>query len=67
MHDKIGILCAGDREVAPILARLEDDAPSQKAMLTFHVGLNAFEQNCAQASQLAARFTQALLQAWRRL
>lgn len=38
MPDKIGILCAGDDEVAPILSLLQGDAPSQQAMLTFHAG-----------------------------
>lgn len=35
---KIGILCAGDRELAPFLPMLTDASTSTKAMLTFHVG-----------------------------
>lgn len=36
---KIGILCAGDRELAPFLPHLESDVLSEKAMLTFHEGM----------------------------
>lgn len=35
---KIGILCAGDRELAPFLPMLADDAACTEAMLTFHAG-----------------------------
>lgn len=35
---KIGILCAGDREVAPFLPLLEEERVSEKAMLVFHEG-----------------------------
>lgn len=35
---RIGIICAGDREVAPFLPLIEDDHITEKAMLTFHEG-----------------------------
>lgn len=35
---KIGILCAGDRELAPFLPMIEDCRTSEKAMLTFYEG-----------------------------
>lgn len=35
---KIGILCAGDRELAPFLPMLTDECISTKAMLTIHEG-----------------------------
>lgn len=35
---RIGILCAGDRELSPFLPLLEETAISRKAMLTFHEG-----------------------------
>ena len=35
---RVGILCAGDREVAPFLESLRDDAVTEKAMLKFHQG-----------------------------
>lgn len=35
---KVGILCAGDREVAPFLPLLAEAHTSQKAMLTIHEG-----------------------------
>lgn len=35
---RIGILCAGDREVAPFLPLIENGKTSKKAMLTFHEG-----------------------------
>ncbi len=36
---KIGIICAGDREVAPFLPEIEDDTVIEKAMLRFHEGV----------------------------
>lgn len=38
MFKKIGILCAGDSELAPFLPWLKTPAVSQKAMLTIHEG-----------------------------
>lgn len=35
---RIGILCAGDKEVAPFLPLIENRRETQKAMLTFHEG-----------------------------
>lgn len=35
---KLGILCAGDRELAPFLPLLADEKKSHKAMLTIHEG-----------------------------
>lgn len=35
---KIGILCAGDRELAPFLPHIENETISEKAMLTVHEG-----------------------------
>lgn len=35
---RIGILCAGDRELAPFLPLMAETAVSEKAMLTFHEG-----------------------------
>lgn len=35
---KVGIVCAGDREVAPFLAMIEDCTISEKAMLKFYEG-----------------------------
>lgn len=35
---KIGILCAGDRELAPFLPHIENEITSEKAMLTVHEG-----------------------------
>ena len=35
---RVGILCAGDREVAPFLESLREDAVTEKAMLKFHQG-----------------------------
>lgn len=35
---RIGILCAGDREVAPFLEVLQEEKTTEKAMLTFHEG-----------------------------
>lgn len=35
---KIGILCAGDREIAPFLPHIDNDRTTTKAMLTFHEG-----------------------------
>lgn len=35
---KIGILCAGDRELAPFLPHIEENAVTEKAMLSFHEG-----------------------------
>lgn len=35
---KLGILCAGDRELAPFLPHIENEIISEKAMLTFHEG-----------------------------
>lgn len=35
---RIGILCAGDREVVPFLEVLNEDQKTEKAMLTFHEG-----------------------------
>ena len=35
---KVGILCAGDRELAPFLPHIENDTLSEKAMLTIHEG-----------------------------
>ena len=35
---RIGILCAGDRELAPFLPMLTEDTVEEKALLTFHVG-----------------------------
>lgn len=36
--DKIGILCAGDDELAPFISLLQDAQLSEKAMLTFYQG-----------------------------
>jgi len=36
---KVGILCAGDREVAPFIPMIENDKVTEKAMLSFHEGL----------------------------
>lgn len=36
---RIGILCAGDREVAPFLPLIKSCRSTEKAMLTFHQGL----------------------------
>lgn len=35
---KIGIICAGDRELAPFLAHIENDYTTKKTTLTFHEG-----------------------------
>ena len=35
---RIGILCAGDREVAPFLPLIENCRITEKAMLAFHQG-----------------------------
>lgn len=35
---RVGILCAGDRELAPFLPLLQEDEVSDRAMLTFHEG-----------------------------
>lgn len=35
---KIGVLCAGDRELAPFLPHIENEIISEKAMLTVHEG-----------------------------
>ena len=35
---KVGIICAGDRELAPFLPHIEQCKTSQKAMLTFYEG-----------------------------
>ena len=35
---KVGILCAGDREVAPFLGMIQDCAQTEKAMLVFYEG-----------------------------
>jgi len=35
---KIGIICAGDRELAPFLPHIQNCKPSNKAMLTFYEG-----------------------------
>lgn len=35
---KLGILCAGDRELAPFLPHIENDIISEKTMLTVHEG-----------------------------
>lgn len=35
---KIGILCAGDRELAPFLPHIENEITSEKALLTVHEG-----------------------------
>lgn len=35
---KIGILCAGDRELAPFLPHIENEIVSEKALLTVHEG-----------------------------
>jgi adenosylhomocysteine nucleosidase len=36
---KVGIICAGDREVAPFIPMIRDCAVSEKAMLTFYSGV----------------------------
>ena len=38
MFQKIGILCAGDEELAPFLPLLEGDSIRRQAMLTIHEG-----------------------------
>lgn len=38
IHLKLGILCAGDRELAPFLPYIAHGITSQKAMLTIHEG-----------------------------
>ena len=38
MYRKIGILCAGDRELAPFLPHLEHAQTSEKALLKFYEG-----------------------------
>lgn len=38
MRDKIGILCAGDREAAPFLAHIENITVTEKAMLKLYEG-----------------------------
>ena len=35
---RIGILCAGDRELAPFLPMLTEDAVEETALLSFHAG-----------------------------
>lgn len=35
---KVGILCAGDREAAPVIPMIEDCVKTQKAMLAFYEG-----------------------------
>ena len=35
---RVGILCAGDRELAPLLPLMVQEAVSERAMLTFHEG-----------------------------
>ena len=35
---KLGILCAGDRELAPFLPHIADSVITEKAMLSFHEG-----------------------------
>lgn len=35
---KTGILCAGDREVAPLIPMIEKRSTNRKAMLTVHEG-----------------------------
>ena len=48
---KVGILCAGDRELAPFLAvRSITDTSGDS-------GTEAFERNCARASDIAAEVT----------
>ena len=38
MYRKIGILCAGDSELAPFLPHLEHARTSEKALLKFYEG-----------------------------
>lgn len=39
MYRKIGIICAGDREVEPFLKHIEGDQVTEKAMLKIHEGI----------------------------
>ena len=44
MVKKIGIICAGDREVEPFLSHIQDCKSSEKAMLKFYEGkINDFD------------------------
>ena len=67
MLPKIGILCAGDEELAPFLPLLDRRSVRRQAMLTIHEGWIAsvpaaacFEENCRRASEIAAQVTHAL-------
>lgn len=39
MYQKIGVLCAGDREAAPFLPHLQNARTSEKALLKIHEGM----------------------------
>ena len=56
MDKKIGILCAGDDELAPFLPiRTVTDTAD-------HGAAENFERNCRRASEISARLTAALLE-----